>query len=65
MSMYHRFYIKQINPELEVVQPIYVQKTTNFGHVGLLLKMWICSIRTSLMFVHLNNELWAYMAVRH
>ena len=26
MSMYHKFYIKQIILEQEVVQPIYVQK---------------------------------------
>ena len=33
MSMYHKFYIKQMNLQLEVVQPIYVQKITIFGHV--------------------------------
>ena len=34
MSMYHKFYIKQMNFELEVVQPIYVQKITIFELVG-------------------------------
>ena len=33
MSMYHKFYIKQMNLELEVVQPIYVQKITIFRYV--------------------------------
>ena len=35
MGMYQKFYIKQINLELEVVQPIYIQKKkkTIFGHV--------------------------------
>ena len=33
MNTYHKFYIKQINLELEVVQPIYVQKIM-IGHVG-------------------------------
>ena len=32
MSMYHKFYIKQMNFELEVVQLI--MYLTNFGHVG-------------------------------
>ena len=32
--MYHKFYIKQMNLEPEVVLPIYVQKLTIFGHVG-------------------------------
>ena len=36
MRMYHKFYIKLINLDLEVVQPIYVQKITNFGNVGML-----------------------------
>ena len=36
MRMYHKFYIKQINFELEVVQPIYVQKIAIFGLEGLL-----------------------------
>ena len=32
--VYHKFYIKQMNLELEVVQPIYVQKKKKiFGHV--------------------------------
>ena len=33
MSIYHRFYIKQINLELEVEQSIYVQKIMVFGHI--------------------------------
>jgi hypothetical protein len=32
MSMYHKFYIKQMNLELEEVQSVYVQKII-FGHV--------------------------------
>ena len=32
MSMHHKFYIKQMNLELEVVQPIYVQKIRVFRH---------------------------------
>jgi hypothetical protein len=32
--MYHKFYIKQMNLELEVVQSLNVQKITTFGHVG-------------------------------
>ena len=31
MIMYRKFYIKQMNLELEVVQPMYVQKITIFG----------------------------------
>ena len=34
MSMYHKFYMKQINLELEVVQSVYVQNITIFGYVG-------------------------------
>ena len=33
MSVYHKFYIYQINLELEVVQSIYVQKNIISWHV--------------------------------
>ena len=33
MSMYHKFYIKQMNLEPEVLQPIYVQKNNDY---------WVC-----------------------
>ena len=32
--MYKKCRIQQVNLELEVVQPIYIQKIMNFGHVG-------------------------------
>ena len=33
MSTYPKFYIKQMDLELEIGQPIYVQKIMIFGHV--------------------------------
>ena len=34
MSMYKKFYMKQMKLELEAVQSIYVKKITNFGNIG-------------------------------
>ena len=47
MGMYHKFYIKQMNLVLDVVQPIYVQNLTIFGYV------WRLAIEDAHLFGHL------------
>ena len=61
MSMFHKFYMKQMNLELEVVQSILAQKKEKKKHFWTCLlvsyRIYACFMSECLrFFMYLNNE---------
>ena len=67
MSLYHKFYIKQMNLELEALQPIYVKKIMNFLECLMISRQRRGYFLSGCFrfFMFLNNEYWACQMVRY